>query len=83
MYLFAQVVEALLEARADPDQRTPMDGSTALIPAACYGHSTVVLELIHANGSADVATRDGITALYVVFGFWCLVFGFGFVSRLS
>ena len=56
------IVEALLEAGADPDL-ADKTGQTALVKAAAGGHDEVVASLLRLGASPDLADRESWTAL--------------------
>ena len=56
-------VRALLQAGADVDKTTNIDGTTALIVASQMGHALVVEALIQAGADVDKVDINGHTAL--------------------
>ena len=64
IYCMVQVVEALLQAGADPDVQA-QNGSTAMHNAAANGHDAVAESLIAAASDVDVQNSGGNTALHV------------------
>jgi len=58
-----KLVKHLLTYGADIDQKHGRDGSTALIQACLCNHPQIVRVLLEYNSNANLADKDGTTAL--------------------
>ncbi len=56
-------VNTLLEEFADVNAQSSVDGETALIKAARYGHADVVIELLKVGAKIELKDNDGWSAL--------------------
>ena len=63
-------MKVLLRGRADVNKAKTDNGTTPLIVASEYGHSSIVAALLGCNADANTARADGATALSI-----CIEYG--------